>query len=116
MTQRPSSNGACGGSWRPWTPTQALHLTPAACRFSPTTGHPSGRCQVRGVVCRRRRVVDKHDQTLLLFREVLARLALPPDDQIRTKEPGVCLACDLVNDYEDANFTWVAMGLSGDLE
>lgn len=47
--------------------------------------------------------MDKDDQTLLLFGNVLTRLALPADEQIRTKEPGVCLACDLVNDYEDAS-------------
>jgi hypothetical protein len=60
--------------------------------------------------------VEKGNETVLLFRDVLTRLSLPADDQIRTKEPGVCLVCDLVNDYEDAGFTWVAMELSGDLE
>jgi hypothetical protein len=50
-------------------------------------------------------------QTVLHFVAVLSRLALPAEEQAATKEDGLCLICDLVNDYEDGSLTTVALRL-----
>jgi hypothetical protein len=42
---------------------------------------------------------DKLWQSLL--RDALAVLALPPDEQVRASGPG-CVACDLLNDFDNA--------------
>jgi hypothetical protein len=60
--------------------------------------------------------VEEADPTQLVFRRALERLSRSADEQIRDKPPGVCLTCDLVNDYDDTSFTTTAMSLPDDLK
>ena len=62
-------------------------------------------------IARVAKTAGTNSETVLLFQEALCRLSLSPKEQITTKQPDVCLACDLVNDYEDASLTHVALRL-----
>jgi hypothetical protein len=52
--------------------------------------------------------------TVFHFVAVANRLASLPEQQIATKPENVCLVCDLVNDYEDASLSVVALRLPAD--